>query len=77
MVFVHLRVCLTLPEVGITEIRGTSKLLPPFKGERLEWVRTSQPELSFLRASPGCPHAWLKMSGLPGYSEYGWVDHRW
>ena len=32
------------PETGITRIRGAPRLLPPLKGEHLEWART--------RASP-------------------------
>ena len=29
------------PETSVTRIRGPPRLLPPFKGEHLEWVQTS------------------------------------
>ena len=60
----------------ITRIEGPQRLLPPFKSEHLEWMRTSQPAITSLkRRAHAFPHGWLKVSNEPGYTTYDYVDH--
>jgi len=43
-------------KLEIMKLGGSWRILPPFKGEHLEWAQTSQPYLSFPRGKPLVSH---------------------
>ena len=63
-------------ETAITRIRGTSKTHASFSKvntlnakDKPAWKWFPQEQ------APRFPHGWLKISGLPKYSHYNWVNH--
>ena len=56
MALLHFLVSLLMsiynPETTLCELEGLERVLPPFEGERLEWVWTTWLALISSRASP-------------------------
>ena len=66
--FLSLSKSICNPETGV--IRGSRRILPPFKDENFNRSRQTNLHLSPLKHKPlGSHHCWLKMSSSPEYPQ--------
>ena len=65
------------PKKVSRELEGPQRLLPPFKGEQLEWRTNQLAPISTKGQALRFLLGWLSISHSIGCPHYDRVDHRW